>query len=39
LSRRAYFASRLDFEGILGIRRWLPRKDFDKFVLEDVLQP
>ena len=39
LSRRAYFASRLDFEGVLGIRRWLPRKGFEKFVLEDVLQP
>jgi isoamyl acetate esterase len=37
LSRRAYFANCLDFDGILCIRRWLPRKDFERFVREDVL--
>jgi len=35
LSRRAYFANCLDFDGILGIRRWLPRKHFERFV-EDL---
>ena len=37
LSNRSFFASRLDFDGILGFQRWLPKEEFYKFVEKEVV--
>ena len=37
LSSRSFFAARLDFDGILGFQRWLPKTEFDVFVKEEVV--
>jgi hypothetical protein len=34
-SSRPFFASCLDFDGIVGIRQWLPRNEFERFVAEE----
>jgi len=31
-SGRPFFASRLDSDGIVGVRQWLPRNEFERFV-------
>ena len=37
LSSRSFFVARLDFDGILGFQRWLPKEEFDVFVKEEVV--
>jgi hypothetical protein len=36
LSSRGFFASCLDSDGITGIRQWLPRIEFERFLKEEV---
>jgi hypothetical protein len=36
-SPRSYFAALLDSEGILGIPRSLPKKEFDQYCLEETI--